>query len=469
MLPTPKYHRHLAVGRDYFGPDLMGLAEYKTLEAQLNDKYPNRFQDPLTRKHAQFASTFIFSFLEAAIARCAFSEDFEAGSSGVIESITELINVLDASSQEIICVRSVTHLTTVDGNELEIGGIKIIPESARYDDSAEHVCGEIPGAPSAWNRELPWRFDPPHALLVTRESVEDPGDFYGAGRLLSARLERFLRTIRILTSGTVQTAFEITGPSTLTSPMSPHLHEFGKTTLMGRALVRREVKLTGNEAQAIEAIGKIIDSAEVKRDRIVATSFDVAMKKFNAAHVQGSLFDQLVDLATALEAALIGENEGEGLTLRLCSRAAALLSQTDDSSTAIFNDVKQLYLIRSKLVHGGQISEKDLGNLFKKLSTMPQHGIEGHFGIALAHAVDRMSDLVRRAILARLCLAEGPQPKWPFAGGVAVDAQLSDDDQRRTWRKLWHDRLIALGVGESAKRARAAVDMLIPEEESQTR
>lgn len=464
VLPTPRYHRHLEVGRDYFGPDLMDLAEYKTLEARLNEKYPNRFKDPLTREHAQFPSTFIFSFLEAAIARCALSGTFDASSAGVSESIAELVNVLNAGSHEIVCVRSVTHLTTLNGNEIEIGDIRIIPEPARHGDSIEYVCREIPGAPSAWNRELPWRFDPPHALLVTKKAVEDPGDFYGAGQTLSVRLERFLRTVRLLTSGTVQTTFEISGSSTLTSPMHPYLHEFGRKTLMGPNLVRRVVTLSGNEAEAIEAIGSIIDSAEVKRERIVATSFDVALNKFNAAHTQGNLFDQLVDLATALEAALIGENEGDGLTLRLCGRTAALLAQPDDPSTAIFNDVKQLYLIRSKLVHGGQISEKDLGNLFKKVSTIPQGGIEGRFGIALAHAVDRMNDLVRRAILARLCLAEGPEPEWPFAGSTPVDAKLSDDVQRQAWRKLWHDRLSALGAGESAKRPRAAVDMLTPRE-----
>lgn len=36
------------------------------------------------------------------------------------------------------------------------------------------------------------------------------------------------------------------------------------------------------------------------------------------------------------------------------------------------------------------------------------------FGIAAAQAVDRMRDLVRRAILACLCLAAGTEPIRPF-------------------------------------------------------
>lgn len=464
VLPTPWYHRHLEVGRDYFGPDLMDLAEYLTLESMLNERYPNRFKDPLKRKHAQFAMTFIFSFLEASIARCARSDDFDEFASGVGESIEELLSVLDAETHEIVSIRSVSHLTTRDGDEIELGDIRIIPVPTGRGESVKHLCKEIPGAPSAWNRELPLSFDPPHALLVTKQAVEDPGDFYGTGQMLSGRLERFLRTVRLLTSGTVQSTFELCGSSTLISPMNPYLEELGRKALSGPNLVRRVVTLSGDEAEAVKAIGEIIDSAEVKREKIVATSFDIALNKFNAAHTQKGLFDQLVDLATALEAALIGENEGEGLTLRLCSRAAALLAQPDDPSAAIFNDVKHLYMIRSKLVHGGQISEKDLGNLFKKVSTIPQLGIDRGFGIALAHAVDRMNDLVRRGILARLCLAEGPEPEWPFAGGTSVDATLSDDVRRQAWRKVWHERLSALDVAESAKRPGPALDMLSPRE-----
>jgi len=69
-------------------------------------------------------------------------------------------------------------------------------------------------------------------------------------------------------------------------------------------------------------------------------------------------YEQLVDLATALEAALIGaERETEGLTLRLRSRVAALLATDDDPARALFDDVNHLYGLRSKLVHGGQITQ----------------------------------------------------------------------------------------------------------------
>ena len=55
----------------------------------------------------------------------------------------------------------------------------------------------------------------------------------------------------------------------------------------------------------------------------MATSFDVALSKFNRSHFDDRPYEQLVDLATALEGTLIGTvKETEGLTLRLRSRTA---------------------------------------------------------------------------------------------------------------------------------------------------
>ncbi|MDH6129269.1 hypothetical protein [Kitasatospora sp. GP82] len=68
------------------------------------------------------------------------------------------------------------------------------------------------------------------------------------------------------------------------------------------------------------------------------------------------------------------------------------------------------------------------------------------FGVALAFAVDRMRDLVRRSFLARLCLVSGTTPLWPFAQSTPVDAALADDTTRTHWRTHWHDQLTALGT-----------------------
>jgi hypothetical protein len=81
----------------------------------------------------------------------------------------------------------------------------------------------------------------------------------------------------------------------------------------------------------------------------------------------------------------------------------------------------------------------------------------------MEHAVDRMRDLVRRAILARLCLAAGDRPFWPLQGKtVAVDALLADDATRVIWRQSWRDRLAGIGAAQAADRAAPAYDVLNP-------
>ena len=218
---------------------------------------------------------------------------------------------------------------------------------------------------------------------------------------------------------------------------------------------------------AFEAIGALVDRADVKREGMAATSYDVALGKFNSSHHQENPYETLVDLATALEAILAGgETETEGLTLRLRNRAAALLSADVDPARAVFGDVGLLYGLRSKLVHGGQIKQSELRRDLGKISTMPQGEATNRFGVAIGYAVDRMRDLVRRAILARLCLAAEPDPVWPFSGSTGVDALLSDDETRGHWRASWHVKLSAFGIEAAANPPSKAVDFLTPHERS---
>jgi hypothetical protein len=252
VLPTPVFHHHVAVGRDYFGGSITSLTEFTVLEAQLNEHHPERFADPLTREHPEFAQTYIFSFLEACIARCARVGTFAADGPPVDESINELLAVLRTRDREFVCARHVSHLTTASGGEVQIGDITVVPEPDGFGGLVRRLCREIPGAPRAWSRDDPRPYDPPHALLITRETSDSP-DPYAVIRELSARLERFLLIARLLTAGTTKTVYEISGMTTLTAAIAPQMHTFGSGQL--DTLVRRTVRLTGDEAPAFASLG----------------------------------------------------------------------------------------------------------------------------------------------------------------------------------------------------------------------
>lgn len=227
-------------------------------------------------------------------------------------------------------------------------------------------------------------------------------------------------------------------------------------------LIRRTVPLDQNEASGFDRLGKMVDEADVRRDKMAATSFDVAISKFHFARRKTDAYEQLIDLATALEATLLGgDADTAEVTLRLKYRAAALLWCDTDPAQAIFDDVGRLYGLRSRLVHGGDLKSSQLRSMITGISTASD---EEAFGISRDRAVDRLRDLVRRAILARMCLAAGDEPLWPFHNQTQVDRALSNPPVAAAWRARWRDDLGQMGVGFAADRARDASEFLARED-----
>lgn len=340
---------------------------------------------------------------------------------------------------------------------MTIGDVTIYPDSGGSDDLLHRAAGLIPAGPSALNRELPRFYDPPSSLVVTGATTDD-ADAYGVAGALSARIDRFLLLARLLFAGTHQSCWQLVGASTLISRFSPMYRSFEKA-LIPDVRMQRVVEIQESDAPAFAGLGALLDAAVVKREGMVATSFDVALLNYNRSHEMGDDFERVIDLATALEAILTGsESDTEAVGHRLRTRAAALLWTDDDRGSAIFRDVGALYGLRSKLVHGARIKESDLRRSIYSVSTVEE---DAAFGVAIAFAVDRLRDLVRRSFLARLCLASGDHALWPFEGDTAVDASLSDEEGRRAWRERWRTSLASItGAGWAADAAKPGADPL---------
>jgi hypothetical protein len=463
VLPATHYHPFVRVGRDYYGDSIMSLHEFQSLEKLLETKYPNRFSEEPKRIHREFASSYNFSLLEATAARCSSRDDFSIDSEGVEKSLDELIAVLEAHDYAIACCRVVSHITSVTGEPVRIGDVLVVPEIHGIRSFERMVDRFIPGGSAVFNRDPPFAHNPPAAMLVISETAEDPSP-YDVPPRLSGKLERFLLHARLLTGTTAQTFYEIVGATTLVSRMAPHL-----TASAGRldSPVRRTLRLDGTEDERLVAIGRLIDEAQVTREGMAATSFDTAVRKFHLSFRGGDLYDQFVDLATALEAALVSsDKDTEGIGLRLRSRSAAILSSDIDPASTIFADVNKLYGLRSSLVHGGAIKRAKLFADVKAISTVPEKQADMFFNIGLGYALDRLRDLVRRAILARLCLAADPDPVWPLdARDAAVDQLLADDATRIEWRERWRRKLADLGAAEASEPQPMALDYFAQEDD----
>jgi hypothetical protein len=461
VIPTPPGHPYVQVGRDYAGADV-SCPEHAELEAMLQVMYPERFANPLTREHSEFPDFYTFSLLEGAIRRSAEAGDdrYEPDTAAVRESVDEFIRVLDSPEYTMTCGRAMSHLTTKGTAPITIGDITIYPENSTR-DMLDRARDLIPAAGSAFNRQRPWFYDPPHSLVVTSRETTDP-DPYNVGTGLARSIDRFLLIARLLYAGTCEPAWQVTGASTLVSRLrGPRLRTFQEAGLPN-LLMQRVIEFAPEHAPAIAALGDFVDAAVVKRDKMVATSFDIALSNYTRSHEQGNYYDRIINLATALEAVLTGsDDDTEGVGLRLRTRAAALLWTEHDPGRAIFDDVKHLYNLRSRLVHGARIAEKDLLKWLKAVSTVPD---DARYGVAFSFAVDRLRDLVRRAFLARLCLASGDDPLWKFETSAPVDTALSDETGRSQWRQSWRGTLISLGVAEAADAASRPVNPFAPKE-----
>lgn len=461
VLPPSAFHPHIKVGRDYAGPDLMGLPEFRAFEDVIAKAHP-RFSSDVPLGERDFANGYVFSFLEAYVARVAarrYPPPMSADAA-LEETLRDLASAVDTSSCEVACCRVVSHMTTTDGQALDIAGVRVVPIAVPPHNQAfethDVINSVIPGAARAYAREEPYVFAPPESVVIMRGTGSEP--FEDATRL-SHRIERFLLCVRLLQAGTCESAYEVQGETCRVRRLDPVLVRFrgaGPGFGSPTSMVRRTVRLGAEDSPRLAGIAALLEAALQERPGMVFTSFAMAVRKFQLSYHSHAWYEQLVDLATALEATLSGTATTEVL-LRLRGRAATLLSTDRDQAATIFDDIDHLYEIRSKLVHGGEISEKKLLNLLRAISTVPK---DIRFGVALAHAVDRLRDLVRRSLLMRLCLASGDDPMWPISNGRSIDPMLMDDTLRKQWRSAWHQKLASFGAEAAADRPRVAVHAL---------
>ncbi|MBV9662019.1 MAG: hypothetical protein JO337_12765 [Acidimicrobiales bacterium] len=452
VVPPSRYRPYLQVGRDYEGGDV-NVPEFARLCELLDATFPGRFGLPLGASGRDFANHWAYGFIEACIARCSRNgEPFEATATGVEESVTELLAALGSSDAVVAVCRLVSHVTTCDGAPVDLLGVHIVPAEFRG-GIFEEIARHIPGGYSAFNGDDPWPMAQPLSILT----VEDRGvDRYQVASALNARIGRFLRLIRLLYASTCQSFYEVRGETTLVRRLKPYSTVFNGS----HALVQRTVRLSSADEPALVGLSQLLDAVSRQPADMLVTSFGMALAKFAESFQSGGWDEQIVDLTTALEGALSGSSTTD-IILRLKTRAAALLAETDDPAEAIFNDIKHLYDLRSKLVHGGSLRGKDLRKRNYAISTVPH---DAPAGTATAYMVDRLRDLVRRALLMRICLGGEPVTPWPIDNDEDVDAKLADDATRVEWRKAWRERLASIGAPDAAGRARDAGEFYSPEE-----
>ena len=440
VLPTSVFNPFLRVGRDYFGDSISGARGFAPFEAAIAERHP-RFSGELLPGR-DFASGYVFSFLEAVVAEAALREEKLSPDASCVEKcLSDLVAVVEADSSEVACCREVTSLTTDDGQALELEHVTVEPLTASADshsrEAADLIAEVVPHSQSCFDRATPDGFGPPHSIVVARDNATEP---FERAKELSRQIDQFLLTTRLLHAGTCESAYEVQGRTSLVGRFDPTLVRFrgGAGYFSPTGMLRRTVRLESRDTERFSGLATAMSAAEGEPRGRLVTSFGMATHKFQVSYHAHSWDEQIVDLATAFEATLSGHSRTD-VILRLKTRAAALLATDNDPAGAIFRDIDKLYEIRSRLIHGSALSGKDLTKAVTAISTVP----DSPSGIAVAHAVERLRDLVRRALLARIALASCTPPLWMLGEDTGVDAHLADMTTRESWRSA------LLGVLES--------------------
>ena len=454
LYPRPPSNPFIHFGLDYFGSH-PHLPNFAPLAAAIKASHP-RFGDATPLHDSDFVEHYVYSFLEACVARLASSRDpWDVEGDAVKRSVEELITCVASDEWEVACCRVVSHVTTVDGKAHRLGDIEVVPVVAEPSEQSrqvlETVRSAIPGAGFLFREvfDAPW--GPPESVLIARSSTPNPLD--GSSKL-STTLSDFLLTARLLTAATAQSAYEVRGETSLVGQHRPTMVRFAGEVGPHSAtrMVRRDLVLSGGDHAPIDALRDLMTRAYTEKPNMIVEPFGLALHRFNTSHYARSSYEQVIDLVTALEAAMAGGSKTDVL-LRLRTRCACLLATVNDPASVIFDDIKVLYDLRSYLVHGSELKVNKLDRLMMSLSGMPD-GVM--WGERLGHVVDRLRDLVRRSILVRVCLGSGENPIWPIGMDDGVDRSLTDDATRARRRNTWREMLDTIGAPKAWERPQVA-------------
>lgn len=420
----------------------------------LRETYPDRFGEE-TKFQYKDPEEYARATLRAVIAHnVSRAGTVSSRSQWTREVLEELERVATAEGQRFAClwVISDVDFTSVEGGE--VGRITLIPQPSPPEP---HVSQLLPEA--LWVGDgFPLRGAKDQGLLFA--SAVGTRLHYDVTGPLNDAIARFVTLLRLATASTTVTRVVWLGEPSMVHVSMPeeHVHHTGFI----ESRWRRVAKITQAELQGLSALTAKFDRLDPDDPTQALPAIVVAMRRYARSFRTNTTWqDSVLDLATALEACLGPSNKEEiGLTLR--TRAAHLLAHNDsEQAEEIYTDVRDLYGLRSDIIHGKGKLTKDLAALWadRNYSHVLEHD-------RLHVLLDRWREIVRRAICARLLLGDdrigtAPWPLKPVGGKeTQVDLALVRRDQRDAWRKHIVATADAYGFPLMARKAPPLIDYL---------
>jgi hypothetical protein len=448
VVPCSRYRPYIQVGRDYEGHTLSGCPAFTQFSETLRPLYPMWFDTLSGQSPRWYPNTLTFQFIDATIAELTrLGETGDTPNDAIEVTLLHLVDYLDSKDSRLACARRVSHLMTADRQELTIAGVTIL--AYQQFQETEQIAEIIPTARSAYNGERPRSFAPPEATLASYATGPDP---FALSPDAERQIDRLLLALHLLYGATSADIYQVTGETTSVCRYTARLDEIPRDQ---HPVPVRPAVVSPATVEPVEKLLAVYDRTEHRTDKEVVHGLEMAVIKFTNSFAPKPWFEKIVDLATALEAALSGRDKTD-VTLRICMRAAIILSTDTDLAPTIFADVKALYDLRSNLVHGAIIRQKELEKWLAAVSTSEDRSPR----MRIEELVDRLRDLVRRSILMRLLL--NGDGRWPLRGDPPpVDQLWTDPAVAEEWRAGWHQGAADLGAPDAAQPASPLCDSIL--------
>jgi len=456
VLPGSPYRPWIHVGVDYPGPLVLQSEQADALEAAIEAALPDRFRQIGPRNDTHRGRDYVLGLLESTVAALTVAQEPYAASAHTARERIRLL-VEELTSEHAECHGSVVAYVAGIGlmtRSLLIDGLL----ATRIDTMWDDVLGEIPGISDEveellWpSGGLPWKA----GRLVLRADW-DPTVGHTAFEIAAANkeIDDLISAARLLTNATVIKQGTVIGQRK-PIPVHPAWRQVEPTH--DHLIVWRRFDLSAETLQPLVRMRHWL-SVVLNQDEPRSQVMTVATGRFHAALDRRWWDEQLLELTIGLEAALLGGDQEGEITHRLRTRAAALLSSAEEPPERVFDEIGALYEMRSSIVHGSPISDRHARRLLEAMQSSQASEMAGE---RFAVIVDRARDILRRAIITRLCLSEGAAPVWPWktSRGFSVDRSLTNPDTAREWRSYVQDRLGALGFPEAGRPARRVQGLL---------
>lgn len=426
------------------------------LVVALRAAYPARFGIP-TKHRYRDPARYAASLLRAVIAGGrAGQAPLRARSPTADLLVGQLHRLASADGQMFCCIWHVDHADFSRVDEATVGAVVLRSDRPGSDGILPTL---LPEGTWALGPDHTWRGAQDAGYLVAQERT--PEDHWGVWAALNRRISAVVAAIRLATAttGAVRTVW--IGEPSMVHIEAPEAHPQREREIFEPAL-RRAATLTAPDLPGLELLAAMVERAERPRPvkgagQGAPSSISIALGRYARSHTGMAWQDVVLDLATGLEACLGPQTSREEIGLTLRTRAAHLLASEDPAeAAAVYNDVRDLYDLRSDLVHGSPKYRRTPDKLFR------DRGIEHALVEYRMHILlDRWRDVLRRAIAARLLLADDAyvDPLWPaFGDDSAVDLALVRADTRAVWSRRIADTAARLGLPALATRSQPLVE-----------